>query len=302
VARPPSGRGRRWLLTAVWLASCASPGGAVGGALEARHAGLGARAIAERRVAAVPAGATVSSAPRTPDAGDAPPGHDAAGSWEKPASLRLRSHAVAAGANTPSRSTMLALQSFRDLVSQPSPPGQRPSSARSGTACMCVCGDRVVWNRIVFEGNVEAQKEHECEHEVCPQVIIPGLKVNAECAFVKDLSELQAGTMCQCQCGDKLAWRNRPFYGNVTEEQERYCVDDLCPRINPLPGVRFEAHCVFDPYLFSSPRTYPAGPPQLQPPPPHAAPVHSAAPRTRPFLALVVALTGALLRQTAAQR
>mmetsp|Transcript_13764 Transcript_13764/g.39636 ORF Transcript_13764/g.39636 Transcript_13764/m.39636 type:complete len:320 (-) Transcript_13764:61-1020(-) len=163
----------------------------------------------------------------------------------------------------------LAMQSFREFRSSAltaPAPGDPPRSAKGGTACMCVCGDRVVWNRLVFEGDVEKMKEDECEHQVCPQIIIPGLQVRSECFYVQDLSELQAGTVCQCQCGDKLAWRDRPFYGNVTEERERYCMEDLCPRINPLPGVRFEASCTFNRYLFAQPRTYPAGMPQIPAP------------------------------------
>merc|ERR1719313_917221 len=90
-----------------------------------------------------------------------------------------------------------------------------PESDNGGTACQCVCGDRVVWNREVFKGDVAAQKEYECEHKVCPKVTVPGLKVQAKCSYVKDMSELTAGTICNCQCGDKIVWRNRAFYGNV---------------------------------------------------------------------------------------
>lgn len=143
----------------------------------------------------------------------------------------------------------------------------RAHRGNDGTACQCICGDRVVWHRLVFKGNVKAQKEHECEHEVCPHIIIPGLQVVSECTYVADLRELMAGTLCQCQCGDKAAWRNRAFYGNVTEERERYCLEDLCPRISPVPGLRFEARCVFDQQLFQEPRVHTTLRPPLAMPP-----------------------------------
>jgi len=125
--------------------------------------------------------------------------------------------------------------------------------ARGGTACQCICGDRVAWHRLIFPGDVEAEKERECQKEVCPNIIIPGLRTLAECTYVEDLSELIAGTICQCQCGDKMAWRNQMFYGNVTGEKETECLEELCPRVNPLPGLRHTAHCRFDPELFSFP-------------------------------------------------
>merc|ERR1719273_2058308 len=73
----------------------------------------------------------------------------------------------------------------------------------AGTACECVCGGRVVWKRALFAGNVKETKEHECEHDICPYVNIPGLHVVAQCTFVKDVRDLTAGTLCLCQCGDK---------------------------------------------------------------------------------------------------
>jgi len=122
-----------------------------------------------------------------------------------------------------------------------------------GTACQCICGDRVVWSREVFAGNVVAKKEHECEHQICPRVAVPGLKVQAKCAYVKKMSELTAGTVCNCQCGDKIVWRNRAFYGDVREEKKKECLKSLCPRINPVPGYRFTAQCAFDQRLFAQP-------------------------------------------------
>eukprot|EP00405_Crypthecodinium_cohnii_P011269 CAMPEP_0206436502 /NCGR_PEP_ID=MMETSP0324_2-20121206/10515_1 /ASSEMBLY_ACC=CAM_ASM_000836 /TAXON_ID=2866 /ORGANISM="Crypthecodinium cohnii, Strain Seligo" /LENGTH=181 /DNA_ID=CAMNT_0053903667 /DNA_START=201 /DNA_END=747 /DNA_ORIENTATION=+ len=91
---------------------------------------------------------------------------------------------------------------------------------KGGTTCECICGDRLVWHRLIFAGDVKSEKERECEHEICPQVIIPGLQVHAECHYVEDISELTAGTLCQCQCGVKTAWRDRAFYGDVRKEKE----------------------------------------------------------------------------------
>mmetsp|Transcript_122169 Transcript_122169/g.390744 ORF Transcript_122169/g.390744 Transcript_122169/m.390744 type:complete len:261 (-) Transcript_122169:157-939(-) len=60
------------------------------------------------------------------------------------------------------------------------------NSTQGGTVCQCICGDRVVWHRLIFAGDVEKEKEKECEKEVCPHVIIPGLRVYAECNYVED--------------------------------------------------------------------------------------------------------------------
>lgn len=141
----------------------------------------------------------------------------------------------------------------------PTPPAtEAPSSTASttdkgGTACRCVCGDRIMWNREVFAGNVVSQKEHECEHQVCPQATVPGLKVQSKCTYVKDMAELTAGTMCNCQCGDRIAWQRRVFYGDVREEMEKECLTKICPRVNPVPGYRFTAQCNFDRRLFAQP-------------------------------------------------
>ena len=32
----------------------------------------------------------------------------------------------------------------------------------------------------------------------------------------------------------EIAWRNRGFYGNVTEEKEKECIEELCPMVNPV--------------------------------------------------------------------
>jgi len=121
-----------------------------------------------------------------------------------------------------------------------------------GTACSCVCGERTVWKREIFNGNVVEEKEKECHEEVCPKANIPGLITKAECTYVQDIEELTAGTLCQCRCGDKTVWRNRGFYGNVVEYRERQCLEDICPRVSPTPGLRFEAKCRFEPRLFAN--------------------------------------------------
>lgn len=138
---------------------------------------------------------------------------------------------------------------------------------QDGTACTCVCGNRVVWRRELFAGNVKGMKEHECEHDICPYVNIPGLRVTAECTYVEDIRELTAGTVCICQCGDRAAWHNRGFYGNVVEEKEHECLQEVCPRIQPVPGYRFEADCRFDPNLFRMHPARPAYPQQSSHPP-----------------------------------
>mmetsp|Transcript_87622 Transcript_87622/g.203812 ORF Transcript_87622/g.203812 Transcript_87622/m.203812 type:complete len:236 (+) Transcript_87622:19-726(+) len=135
-------------------------------------------------------------------------------------------------------------------------PGEPPESTlaptkQGGTACQCICGDRIVWHRKLFVGDVKEQKEEECKNDVCPYVNIPGLQVQAECAYVQDIKQLTAGTVCYCQCGDKAAWVNRGFYGNVTQEKERECIESVCPRISPIPGLIYRAKCRFDSELFT---------------------------------------------------
>lgn len=125
---------------------------------------------------------------------------------------------------------------------------------QGGTACRCICGNRVIWHREIFSGNVKEEKELECEEEICPKHQIPGLKVEAQCTYVSDMKELTAGTVCQCQCGEKVAWRNRAFYGNVVQDKEAQCIKNVCPQVNPVPGMRFEARCVYDPDLFAEHR------------------------------------------------
>ncbi|CAK0805307.1 unnamed protein product [Prorocentrum cordatum] len=119
-----------------------------------------------------------------------------------------------------------------------------------GTACHCTCGHTVVWQREIFEGDVVSEKEYECEEVLCPAVSIPGLVASAECSYVEDVRELTGGTVCRCLCGDQVAWRDRAFYGDVVESREQQCLEEVCPVANPVPGLRFEAHCRFVPTLF----------------------------------------------------
>lgn len=123
-----------------------------------------------------------------------------------------------------------------------------------GTACRCICGDRAVWHRALFRGDVEKEKERECREEICPHLMIPGLRIHAECNYAKKTTDLTAGTLCNCNCGEQITWRNRGFYGNVTEEKEKECLEELCPMVNPVPGLVFRAHCTYDENLFAMPK------------------------------------------------
>lgn len=119
-----------------------------------------------------------------------------------------------------------------------------------GTTCQCVCGDRVIWRRMLFQGNVVEQKEFECEYDICPNAAVPGLKVHAKCDLVEDIRTLSAGTVCYCQCGERRVWRNAAFRGDVEDKMEHRCLEEICPRVQPIPGYRFEAQCRYDEYLF----------------------------------------------------
>lgn len=144
-----------------------------------------------------------------------------------------------------------------------------------GTSCRCVCGHTVVWHREIFRGNVVREKEYECEEKVCPAVSIPGLVATGECTYVEDIEELTAGTVCLCVCGGRVAWRGRAFYGNVTRERERECLEEVCPVVNPIPGLKFEAKCRFVKNLFMESSARSAS---QQPPPPNPdSPAKSAA-------------------------
>lgn len=151
----------------------------------------------------------------------------------------------------------------RELTSSTTVAPASPSVG--GTACQCICGDRVVWHRAVFPGNVKKEKELECENEVCPNILIPGLKVYAECVYVEDMEKLTAGSLCHCQCGEQTVWHNRAFYGDVVKEKEEYCLKELCPQVNPIPGLRYEAKCVYHPELFKEKEPEPTSPPGLPP-------------------------------------
>lgn len=121
-----------------------------------------------------------------------------------------------------------------------------------GTACQCICGDRTVWRRAIFEGNVVKEKEKECEHEICPSVNIPGLNVVAKCEYTENLDELTGGTVCSCTCGGKQVWRQRRFYGDVVEEKEEFCLKTVCPKVAQLPGMISETQCKYDRKLFKT--------------------------------------------------
>merc|ERR1719213_842594 len=125
-------------------------------------------------------------------------------------------------------------------------------SRQGGTACQCICGDRTVWRRAIFEGDVVKEKEKECEYEICPSVNIPGLNVVAKCEYTENLDDLTGGTVCSCTCGGKQVWRQRRFYGEVVEEKEEYCLKQVCPKVAQLPGMISETQCKYDPKLFKT--------------------------------------------------
>lgn len=119
-----------------------------------------------------------------------------------------------------------------------------------GTSCQCVCGDRVIWRRMLFQGDVVKQKEFECEYDICPNAAVPGLKVHAKCDIIQDITTLSAGTVCYCQCGERRVWRNAAFRGDVEARMEHRCLEEICPRVQPIPGYKFESECRYDEYLF----------------------------------------------------
>merc|ERR1719265_1887682 len=123
--------------------------------------------------------------------------------------------------------------------------GSAKVARQGGTACDCKCGGQVHWNRKIFQGNVVAAKEKECHDEVCQQENIPGLQSEANCNYAADMTELTGGTVCSCECGGKPAWRNKKFYGNVVDEKEKECKEKVCPRVSSVPGLRFDAHCMY---------------------------------------------------------
>jgi len=125
-------------------------------------------------------------------------------------------------------------------------------AAGGGTACQCICGDRTVWRRAIFEGDVVKEKEKECEYEICPSVNIPGLNVISKCEYTQNLDELTGGTVCSCTCGGKQVWRQRRFYGEVASEKEDYCLEKVCPKVATLPGMISESHCKYDKTLFKT--------------------------------------------------
>merc|ERR1719329_1068000 len=91
---------------------------------------------------------------------------------------------------------------------------------------------------MLFQGDVVSQKELECEYDICPQVNIPGLKVHSQCEYHEDITDLSAGSLCRCQWGD------------MAEKMQKRCLEEICPRVQPIPGYRFEGECHYYKYLF----------------------------------------------------
>jgi len=171
---------------------------------------------------------------------------EAAGAFRPSSALSLEAEAEASGRSGRSPRAAVA-----------APPGEaakEPKKDEGGTACRCICGDRAVWHRALFPGNVKKEKEEECREQVCPAIMIPGLRIHAECTYAEKSMDLTAGTLCQCNCGEQVAWRNRGFYGNVIKEKEKECIEELCPMVNPVPGLRFTAQCSYDENLFAIPQ------------------------------------------------
>ncbi|CAK0831250.1 unnamed protein product [Prorocentrum cordatum] len=182
-------------------------------------------------------------------------------------SLGLSATAGAPHWRAPRASGSLALARTGGARAMVARGARAPSADAGGTSCRCVCGHTVVWHREIFRGNVVREKEYECEEEVCPAVSIPGLVATGECTYVEDIQELTAGTVCLCVCGGRVAWRGRAFYGNVTSERERECLEEVCPVVNPIPGLQFEAKCRFVKNLFmeSDARSTSSQPPPTSP-------------------------------------
>lgn len=135
------------------------------------------------------------------------------------------------------------------------PPKEKETSLRAGrdmgtTACQCICGDRMVWHRELFKGDVEAKQETYCREELCPRVMVPGLKVTAECTYHADSAKVTGGTICSCDCGTKKIWQNKMFYGDVRDEKEKECLDKVCPN-HAMPGLKSDAICTYKEDLFA---------------------------------------------------
>lgn len=141
---------------------------------------------------------------------------------------------------------------------EPGPDKKVPASLRAKstaldqgtTVCQCVCGGRVVWHRELFNGNVEEEKETYCRDEVCPSVMVPGLKIDSQCNYHADSREVTGGTICDCDCGSKRLWQGKMFYGDVGAEKERECVEEICPR-HAVPGLKSTSKCIFKEDLFA---------------------------------------------------
>jgi len=172
----------------------------------------------------------------------------------KVAAPREAVHQALAAAATTSNGTAHSRSAAKDSAKLDKSRSQNKLvvSKQGGTACQCICGDRTVWRRAIFEGDVVKEKEKECEFEICPSVNIPGLNVVAKCEYTDDITELTGGTVCSCTCGGKQVWRQRRFYGEVVEEKEEYCLKEVCPKVAQLPGMISETQCKYDPKLFKT--------------------------------------------------
>jgi len=126
----------------------------------------------------------------------------------------------------------------------------RAGKDSGSTVCQCICGGRTVWHREIFNGDVEAEKERYCKEDICPGVMVPGLKIESSCSYHADSTEVTGGTVCSCDCGSKRLWSGKMFYGDVVIEKERECLEDICPS-HATPGLRSTAKCTFHEDLFA---------------------------------------------------
>mmetsp|Transcript_6780 Transcript_6780/g.11921 ORF Transcript_6780/g.11921 Transcript_6780/m.11921 type:complete len:210 (+) Transcript_6780:95-724(+) len=55
-------------------------------------------------------------------------------------------------------------------------------------------------------------------------------------------TDAEGGTICDCQCGDHMVWRQEIFLGDVVKEKEEQCKVEVCPEIS-IPGLAVKANC-----------------------------------------------------------
>mmetsp|Transcript_11251 Transcript_11251/g.25632 ORF Transcript_11251/g.25632 Transcript_11251/m.25632 type:complete len:212 (-) Transcript_11251:3-638(-) len=58
--------------------------------------------------------------------------------------------------------------------------------------------------------------------------------------LVNDTAE--GGTICDCQCGDHMVWRQEIFLGDVAKAKEEQCKVEVCPAIS-IPGLTVKTSC-----------------------------------------------------------